>query len=136
MLRKTGADMIKQPSSARRRRGQMACLSGRMAEETVIRSYQQAGCALLKQRWRGMAGEIDLILRDGEDLVFVEVKKSSTHALAAQRLQRRQMDRICMSALQFADEIGGGMPMNMRFDAALVDDMGRVELVKNAFGMH
>ncbi len=91
---------------------------------------------MLQARWRGQAGEIDLIVRDGADIVFVEVKKSSTHALAAHRLDRRQMDRICLAALEYAEGIDGGRPIGMRFDAALVDDLGRIDIIRNAFGMN
>lgn len=123
----------KTPRTGRARRGRMACLSGQMAEESVLRCYEAMGCQVLEQRWRGQGGEIDLIIRDGDDLVFVEVKASATHAAAAERLQRRQMDRICLSALEYADRLGGGST-GMRFDAALVDAAGRVELIHNAFG--
>lgn len=122
--------------SARQRRGRLACLSGRMAEDAVAARYEAAGCAVLESRWRGQAGEIDLIIRDGEDIVFVEVKKSATHAAASLRLDRRQMDRICVAALEYADRIDGGRPVPMRFDAALVDEIGRIDVIQNAFGMN
>lgn len=120
---------------ARRRRGRLANLSGRMAEDSVTLTYQRAGAVLLASRWRGLAGEIDLILREGDCLVFVEVKKSCSHAMAAQRLDRRQMDRICLAALEYVDRHGNGLS-EMRFDAALVDDMGRIDVIANAFGMN
>lgn len=120
---------------ARRRRGRLADLSGRMAENSVTLKYQDGGAELLASRWRGLAGEIDLILREGDCLVFVEVKKSSSHAMAAQRLDRRQMDRICLAALEYVDRHGNGLS-EMRFDAALVDDMGRIDVIPNAFGMN
>lgn len=127
---------IQTDGAVRRQRGRLACLSGRMAEETVSQRYENRGCDLLERRWRGPAGEIDLIFRDGAELVFVEVKKSSTHDLAAQRLDRRQMDRICLSALDYAGRLDGGRPVAMRFDAALVDDFGRVDVIENAFGLN
>lgn len=120
----------------RRQRGRLACRSGRMAEEAVALRYEARGCDLLESRWRGPAGEIDLIVRDGDELVFVEVKKSATHDLAALRLDRRQMDRICLSALDYAGRLEGGRPLAMRFDAALVDDLGRIDVIENAFGMN
>lgn len=120
----------------RQKRGRIACLSGRMAEDGVALRYEAAGCELLERRWRGPAGEIDLIFRDRDELVFVEVKKSSSHDLAAQRLDRRQMDRICLSALDYAGRVDAGRPVAMRFDAALVDEIGRIDVIENAFGMN
>ncbi|AUH32421.1 YraN family protein [Paracoccus tegillarcae] len=107
-----------------------------MAEHSVAARYELQGCSLLESRWRGLAGEIDLIFRDGDEIVFVEVKKSTSHAQASYRLGRQQMDRICLAALEFADGIDGGRAVPMRFDAALVDGLGRVDIIHNAFGMN
>jgi putative endonuclease len=117
----------------RQQRGKIASLTGRMAEESVTRLYQSRGAELLETRWRGKAGEIDLILRDGEELVFVEVKASITHAAAAQRLLPAQMRRIMQAACEYCDAAGFGQDVPMRFDAALVDELGRVDLIPNAF---
>ena len=122
-------------SQARRVRGVAACAAGRMGEDSVRRDYLARGYALVASRWRGQAGEIDLILRQGDEFVFVEVKSSARHDLAAQRLSRRQMDRICHAALEFCGQLATGLMTLMRFDAALVDRVGRVEIIENAFGM-
>lgn len=118
----------------RRERGRVAALSGLMAEDAVQRLYLSRGAALLASRWRGPSGEIDLIFRDGDDIVFVEVKSAATHAIAAERLQRAQMRRICQAALEYCDRAGHDGLCSMRFDVALVDRTGRVDLLLNAFG--
>lgn len=117
----------------RSRRGQVAALSGQMAEEAVVRLYQRRGATVLETRWRGKGAEVDLILRDGDELVFVEVKASTTHAAAAQRLLPAQMRRIMQAAQEYCGQAGLGQEMPMRFDAALVDEMGRIDLIPNAF---
>lgn len=127
------AAVAPQPSPARRQRGRRAALSGLMAEDNVQRLYQRRGAQLLASRWRGRAGEIDMVLQEGEDLVFVEVKSSTTHAAAAERLLPAQMRRITQAACEYCDLHGLGL-VPMRFDAALVDALGRVELIENAFG--
>lgn len=122
--------MIRRADNAQRTsRGALAYASGHAAEDQIASRYQMAGCDILARRWRGAAGEIDLIVRDGETIVFVEVKKAATLSDAAERLGRRQMDRICLAACEYC-----GLDADMRFDAALVDDLGRVELLHNAFG--
>ena len=121
-------------TSARVARGISAYASGQAAEARVAELYAGRGCEILERRWRSAAGEIDLILRDGDAVVFVEVKKSGTHDLAAQRLSRRQMDRICMAALLYTERFPTGSLTEMRFDAALVDACGRVDIIENAFG--
>ncbi|WP_265499936.1 YraN family protein [Paracoccus beibuensis] len=120
-------------SGARHHRGRTAATAGRLAEENVLRLYLGNGAELLAERWRGRAGEIDLILRDGDDIVFVEVKAAATHALAAERLQPAQMRRIMQAACEYCEARGLGQ-VPMRFDAALVDATARVDLLKNAFG--
>lgn len=117
---------------ARRERGRLAALSGVMAEDSVHRHYLAQGAVLRASRWRGKAGEIDLIFQDGEDLVFVEVKKAATHAIAAERLRPAQMARICRAACEYCEVAGLGT-VPMRFDAALVDQTGRVDQIPNAF---
>jgi putative endonuclease len=78
-------------------------------------------------------GEIDLIARDGARVIFIEVKHSRTHAIAAEHLTRRQMDRIYASASEFLAGEPGGQNTEVRFDVALVDAMGRIDIVENAF---
>ncbi len=74
-----------------------------------------------------------MIARDAEGLVFVEVKKSQTFDMAAARINRRQMNRICASAAQYLENEPGGQLTNVRFDAALVDALGAVQIIENAF---
>lgn len=106
--------------------------AGRVAEGSVAQKYQRRGMELAAERWRGKAGEIDLIFRDGKAVVFVEVKKSRTHAQAAQRLGQRQIDRIFKSASEFVANEPNGQLTEMRFDVALVDATGDIELLENA----
>lgn len=121
------------PGGMRAGRGRTADLSGRMAEEGVQRLYLQRGAQVLDTRWRGQGAEIDLIVQDGPDLVFVEVKASRSHTDAALHLLPAQMRRIMQAALEYCDRQGIG-EVAMRFDVALVDATGRVELIPNAFG--
>lgn len=115
-------------------RGLAACSGGRMAEDSVARAYQDLGYDIIAQRWRGQGGEIDLILWKGGEYVFVEVKKAKCHDWAAERISRRQIQRICNAALEYCGRLSTGLLTMMRFDAALVDQFGRVEIRENAFG--
>ncbi len=107
--------------------------AGLAAEDIVARDYQRRGQQVACQRWRGQGGEIDLIIREGDRLVFTEVKKSRTHDLAAQRLSRRQMDRLCNAASEFVAGEPRGQLTEMRFDLATVDQAGTVRIIENAF---
>ena len=121
-------------STAKEFSGTTSYHAGLAAEEIVARDYLRRGRTLAKRRWRGRSGEIDLILREGDCVVFVEVKKSRSMARAAQRLTRRQMDRLCGAATEFVAGEPRGQLTDMRFDLAMVDAQGRVEILENAFG--
>ncbi len=113
--------------------GKVSYLSGLAAEEIVAREYARRGFSLREQRWRGPGGEIDLIFERAGALVFVEVKKAQDFARAAARITRRQMGRIYGSAGSYLACMPFGMNTESRFDAALVDGTGRVEIIENAF---
>lgn len=106
--------------------------AGRVAEGSVAQSYSRRGLRLAAQRWRGRGGEIDLIFRDGDAVVFVEVKKSRTHDEAARRVRPRQIERIFNTASEFVAGEPNGQMTEMRFDVALVDSHGAIKVVENA----
>lgn len=118
--------------TARARRGATAHLSGAAAEEQVSRHYARAGHEIAARRWRGAGGEIDVIVREGARTVFVEVKRSATHAQAAERLGPRQIARLFDCAGEYMGTLPDGMNSEVRFDVALVDATGRIEVIENA----
>ena len=113
--------------------GALSYHAGAAAEAQVGASYRADGFALLETRWRGkFGGEIDLILRKGDLVVFVEVKKSASHMRAAEHLQPRQIARLLNGAEEYARLNPDFMRCELRFDVALVDDQGRIERLENA----
>lgn len=106
--------------------------AGISAEGAVARWYVDRGARVLENRWRGPGGEIDLILAEGDRVVFVEVKKSKTHAQAVQRVTSRQMARILASAEAYLDGCPNGSLTDVRVDVALVDACGAIDVVPNA----
>lgn len=114
-------------------RGLRAFHAGIAAEEQVARHYDRVGKSVCARRWRGRHGEIDIIARDGDTVIFIEVKQSRTHLQAAEHLSPRQMERICMAGLEFLEGEPRGQLTEVRIDVALVDGAGRLEIVENAF---
>jgi putative endonuclease len=53
---------------------------GRYGEELAAKELVGRGLVLLDRNWRCDLGEIDLVLRDGKDLVVCEVKTRSSTA--------------------------------------------------------
>lgn len=113
--------------------GQTAHRAGQAAEEIVAGNYQRRGLPVVGRRWRGRGGEIDLIARAGEGLVFIEVKKARSFDAAIQRLGARQIGRLCDAAAEFLAGEPRGQNTEVRFDLALVDGRGAVRVIENAF---
>jgi putative endonuclease len=53
---------------------------GAYGERVAAQRLVEAGMVVLDRNWRCRGGEIDLVLRDGDDLVFCEVKTRSSAA--------------------------------------------------------
>ena len=104
---------------------------GLAAEDSAAVEMQLRGASVLERRWRSPQGEIDLICREGDEFVFVEVKKAATHDAAAERLTDRQTKRIINTAYDYLADVPNGMMAFWRVDAALVDRFGRVEILTN-----
>jgi len=119
---------------ARQNRGLRSWLAGAAAEKIVALAYDRRGIDLLETRWRGLGGEIDLILRDGPEIVFCEVKAARSTQEAIQRLRPAQMRRIHAAAAEYLGLVPEGQLAQVRFDLAVVDGMGRADIIENAFG--
>ncbi|WP_047996862.1 YraN family protein [Puniceibacterium sp. IMCC21224] len=119
---------------AHARSGRMGYQAGMAAELRIAQDYERRGFPVTGQRWRGTLGEIDLIAQDGEGLIFVEVKQSRSFARAAERLSAAQMRRIYASAEEYLGTQPKGQLTPVRFDVALVDGIGAVQVIENAFG--
>lgn len=114
--------------------GKVSYLAGLAAEESVANQYRRRGMTMAARRWRGRAGEIDLIARNGEQVVFIEVKKSKTFARAAEALSQRQMARIQAAGAEFLAGEPCQLDTEVRFDVALVDAQGQIEVIEYAIG--
>lgn len=106
--------------------------AGIAAEDGVAEHYVRRGCRVAARRWRSPAGEIDLIARDGDAVVFVEVKRARDFSSAATRLGARQIARLMQAAEMFLGGEPAGTRTEARFDVALVDGAGRVAILENA----
>ncbi len=115
--------------------GLVAYLAGQAGEEIVAQSYASRGYPIVERRWRGRAGEIDLIARNGAGFVFIEVKKSRTHSAAIEHLRPAQMNRIYRAASEYIAGAPTGQDTDVRFDVATIDAAGRIEVIENAFGI-
>lgn len=126
-------DFVSAPHQARKTRGMTNYLAGHAAEASVARHYEDRGISICARNWRGTGGEIDLIGRDGDVVVFVEVKQSRTHDLAATHISQAQIGRIFATVEEFVANEPKGLLTDVRIDLALVDGQGRIDVLENAF---
>jgi putative endonuclease len=117
----------------RKARGLTNYLAGHAAEASVARHYEDRGIVICARNWRGITGDIDLISRQGDVVIFVEVKQSRTHDLAASYISQAQIGRIFATVDEFLAGEPKGLLTDVRIDLALVDGQGRIEVVENAF---
>ena len=115
-------------------RGRVSHYAGQAAELAVSRDFERRGYRLLHQRWRGRGGEIDLIFADAPSIVFVEVKQSKTHDAALASLRPAQVRRLLNAAEEYLGHCPMGTLTPMRFDVALFDQYGQIQVVENALG--
>ncbi len=105
--------------------------AGLAAEEAAAAAYEAMGGAVLARRARTPAGEIDLVVRLGAIAVVVEVK-ARRRAGPDSPVSPRQWARISAAAeLWMAEHAPEGIA-GLRFDAALVDAAGGVEILADA----
>ena len=73
---------------------------GKDGEQIALDYLLTKGCKLLEKNWRFGRHEIDLIIKDDECVIFVEVKtRRSDHLIApALTLSKQQQDRIITAA--------------------------------------
>lgn len=107
--------------------------SGASAEHAAARFLQQHGLILLEANYRCRFGEIDLILRDKETLVFAEVRQRSRSDFggAAASIDQHKQQRLILTAQHYLASLPRVPPC--RFDAVLLDAAENIEWVMNAF---
>ena len=114
---------------------------GKLGEDLAVAELERRGYAILTRRYRTRHGEIDIVARDGDTIVFVEVKLKTAGefgtaaesvtpwkqkrvvAMAVDYLARnRLMDRPCRFDVVAIDLLEGGSPritvITSAFDAA------------------
>ena len=99
---------------------QKAWRLGQFAETLAVWQLRAKGYRILTRRFRCRAGEIDIIARRGNVLVFVEVKARRNAATAAESLSSRQISRIIRAAEAFVQAHPSLAALDQRFDAILI----------------
>jgi len=104
---------------------------GDAAEDAALAFLQGKGLRRVERNFRCKGGEIDLIMLDGETLVFVEVRQRSkdSHGGALASVTRAKQRRLIIAAQIFLQRYR--MPPACRFDVIGYDG-DRMNWLKNA----
>ena len=97
---------------------------GKDGEELACAELDARGYAILERRYRTRYGEIDVIARDGDTLVFVEVRRKSAadFGSAAESVTRDKQRRIIRMALDYLARAALVDRCPVRFDVVAIDD--------------
>lgn len=108
---------------------------GALAEQWAAQYLQRQGLKPVERNYRSRFGEIDLVMKDGATLVFVEVRlrRSGDFGGAAASIDSHKQQRLIRTAQQYLAGLSQMPPC--RFDAVLMDNaQGRnVQWLRNAF---
>lgn len=107
---------------------------GGQAEELAAAYLNGQGLKLVASNYQCRFGEIDLIMRDGKTIVFVEVRLRSNASFggAAMSITPPKQQRLARTAEHYLQQHGESA---CRFDAILMSamDIQNIEWIKNAF---
>jgi len=106
-------------------------ISGQLGEEQALRHLQRHGLKLRERNFRCKGGEIDLIMEEGDTLVFVEVRKraQAQYGGAAASITPAKQRRLLIAAQFYLRRYK--MPPACRFDVVAID-AAELTWLKNA----
>lgn len=114
---------------------------GQDAEQACCKYLQQQGLKLLAKNYHGRRGELDLVMRDNNTVVFVEVRyrRNNTYGGALESITSSKQEKLRLTAEQYLQretELQNG-----RFDVVAMTEKVQnngsnsysFEWIKNAF---
>jgi putative endonuclease len=109
--------------------------AGAAAEESAARHLGASGCVVLARNARYRDGELDLVVRERDVIVFVEVRMRSSDSRggAAASVDAFKRRRIVRAAQRWLAERYGERWPACRFDVVAIDGDGTIEWLRDAF---
>lgn len=91
------------------------------------------GYSLLAERFKTQLGEIDLIVKRGNTIVFVEVKLRKNIDTAAESIHERNQSRVRNAAELYLQRHPEYTDCELRFDALMLAPRALPVHIENAF---
>ena len=112
--------------------------AGRDAESHACDYLLSRGLSLLTRNFRSRLGEIDLVMDDGESLVFVEVRyrRRDVFGSGAESVDRRKQARITACAQHYLQKHPAASQRPCRFDVVAISgsqETPDIQWIRDAF---
>ncbi len=113
-----------------------SCTMGSASEDRACAYLQQQGLVLVTRNYRCRLGELDLIMQDGENLVFVEVRyrRQAWYGGALASVDAHKQRRLIAAAKHYLAYHPTDAPC--RFDVIAMDGTGQLQWIQGAFDAH
>ena len=112
---------------------------GAQGEDLAVRFLKKKGFKIIERNFHCPAGEIDLVAREGDTLVFVEIKarSSSDFGLPQDAVDRFKQQKIIQAARTYLAQHRLGEEIPARFDVVAIrvrpPSGPSIELIRDAF---
>ncbi|HYW93678.1 MAG TPA: YraN family protein [Gammaproteobacteria bacterium] len=111
---------------------------GHAAEDAALAYLRRRGLVLVERNYRCPGGELDLVMREHESLVFVEVRhrRRASHGSAAESVDACKRQRLVRAAMHYLQRTGQAARTAARFDVVALSgplERCRIEWIRNAF---
>ena len=111
---------------------------GKRAEQLAKAYLQTRGLKFIQSNYHCRMGELDLVMRELDTLVFVEVRlrRSAAFGTAAESVTRAKQDKLRCAALHFMASRPDLASLAARFDVIALSSMAVEDScwIRNAFG--
>ncbi len=113
--------------------------TGRKGEDIAVAYLKNRGYRIIEGNYKCLLGEIDIVARDGDSVVFVEVKSRKSEEFGDPQVavglgKQKKLSRISLMYLEEKNLY----PCNARFDVVAIKMLpagSTVELIQNAFDL-
>ncbi|MGE4406591.1 YraN family protein [Pseudomonas sp.] len=112
--------------------------SGRSAEALALNHLARQGLRLLERNWSCRSGELDLVMLDGDTVVFVEVRyrRHAAWGGALESVDARKQQKLIKAAQLFLQKESRWASSPCRFDVVAIATHGQsqnLNWIRNAF---
>lgn len=110
-------------------------MKGAEAESLALAHLQAHGLRLIDRNVRLPGGELDLVMRDDQHLVVVEVRKRSSNAFGSplESIDARKQSRLIRATQLLLGKRAELRSLPIRFDVVALDASDRIEWIQAAF---